>query len=91
MVLPTEAMEHLQQHLGWIKGKRKEKAWLVIWFATVWNIWTARNRKVFQDEVINVEKILDNIKFSSWKWLKGRKNGFHASLYDWSLEPMLCL
>lgn len=73
------------------KEKRKEKSWLVIWFATIWNIWCARNRKVFQENVIIVDEVLENIKFLSWKWLKGRKKDFQATLYDWSIEPKLCL
>ena len=46
-VFPMDAFCHLQQHLGWVHGKRKKKVWLVVWFATVWNIWVTRNRKVF--------------------------------------------
>ena len=77
--------------MGWLKGKRKKKVWLVIWFATVWNVWIARNKKVFQGEAINVTKIVENIKFLSWKWLKGRHKGFHSTLYDWSVQPMFSM
>ena len=56
---------HLQQHFGCLKGNRRKKMWLVIWFAIIWNIWITRNKKIFQDEEIHVEKVVENVMFSS--------------------------
>lgn len=36
-VFPNDVVGHLQQHIGWIKGKWRKKIWLAIWLST-WTI-----------------------------------------------------
>lgn len=57
----------------------------------VWTIWQQRNNVVFYSGSINSEKVLDLIKFRSWKWLRWKKKEFYCSFYDWKSNPSICL
>lgn len=90
-VLPHNAFDHLRQHVGLGYSKKRSMVWQVIWFAVVWIIWKSRNKKIFEGVQINLEKIHEDIIFTSWKWLRGRHKGFTHTLYDWSQQPMFCI
>jgi hypothetical protein len=42
----------------------------VIWFACVWNIWKERNNRVFNNNTSDPNTISDNVKLTSFLWLK---------------------
>jgi len=45
-------------------GKLKRGA--DIWHATVWVIWIARNDRIFNNKVLEVDDIVEQIKVLSW-------------------------
>ncbi|MCI84537.1 hypothetical protein A2U01_0105815, partial [Trifolium medium] len=40
--------DHFVQHGGWIEGKKWKKNKYLVWLATVWTLWAARNKVVFE-------------------------------------------
>ncbi|XP_076893436.1 uncharacterized protein LOC143545418 [Bidens hawaiensis] len=63
-----------------IDGKSRNVVYAIILSTCCW-IWKARNAKVFRSENIGAEKILDNIKISSFTWLKHRAK---MATVEWS-------
>jgi len=44
----------------------------MIWQATMWVIWKARNDRFFNNVVKGVEELVDEIQVLSWRWAMGR-------------------
>jgi hypothetical protein len=54
------------------KGKRK--GLVMLWSAVVWSIWRHRNWLIFENGVVDLAGLVENIKTTSWKWWIGRSN-----------------
>jgi hypothetical protein len=63
----------------------------LIWCATIWVLWRARNDCVFNAGVVNSLVIIDNIKLLSWQWFIGRLATTPCLLYEWQWSPIDCL
>lgn len=77
---------------GFFRGKKLKKVRYLMWCAVVWNIWSLRNKIIFQGGVASCSYILTQIKVSSWGWFiyrEGRHTGLSFS--DWCICPMDCL
>ena len=58
---------------GWssfIVKSCSKRAWMTLFFATVWTIWECRNRKVFQDKEAIPSLAVDLILFRVAWWFK---------------------
>lgn len=62
LVMPIEGKNHFIQHRGMVRGKVLKQNWLILWFATVWSIWTSRNGKIFNQESQDAAQNLEMIK-----------------------------
>lgn len=87
MTLPDDPKLHFKNHLGLVRGKKLKRIWMVPWFATVWSIWLARNKGIFQLEGFDLLNVLDQIKIRSWHWTK-IKIGGNFSFSDWCFCPV---
>jgi hypothetical protein len=63
----------------------------LIWHATVWRIWRSRNNIIFSHGVIDLEKVVDEIKLLSWRWGLSRHKIPVCLFYEWCWDPGLCL
>nr|XP_043630079.1 uncharacterized protein LOC122601381 [Erigeron canadensis] len=72
----------LEEHLG--LGKKHKKIFKGILYVTCWYLWRARNRRRFNDETIRVEKVFQEIKATSYFWLRNRMKKCTVSLKDWN-------
>jgi hypothetical protein len=50
------------------RNAKIRRGFVLIWHASLWAIWGARNRALFADGLFSPLEIVDNIKVSSWKW-----------------------
>lgn len=57
------------QQLG---GRKLKRMKFMIWIATVWALWNARNRKIFQGVECNINNIVTHVKMISWGWFSAR-------------------
>jgi hypothetical protein len=44
---------------------------VMIWKAVIWMVWRQRNMKIFEIEVLDLARLLDDVKKTSWKWWLG--------------------
>ncbi|WJX12391.1 hypothetical protein P8452_02899 [Trifolium repens] len=71
---------------------KKDRAGIcLIWCAYVWVLWKARNENVFNNTIINLDVVVEQIKVLSWQWFIGRVAKGPCLLYEWIWSPMDCM
>jgi hypothetical protein len=54
---------------GSARNEKIHNDFLMIWHATLWSLWKARNSSIFAGDSFIPKVIIDEIKVSSWKWI----------------------
>jgi hypothetical protein len=60
--------------------------WLVVGL-----FWKERNNRVFSNQGVSTNVLLDKVKTFAWWWLKTRQNNFNFALSCWWVHPLACL
>jgi hypothetical protein len=76
---------------GVARNARVWKGYLMIWHASLWTIWKARNRAIFASETFLPLEILEEIKVMSWKCCLARLKVAPCMFYEWTWDPGDCL
>jgi hypothetical protein len=76
---------------GAAKNKKTRNGFLLIWHATIWTIWRARNNVIFANGVFNPKEMVDEVKVLSWKWSLVRLKVTPCLFYEWSWDPGDCM
>jgi hypothetical protein len=63
----------------------------LIWHATIWVIWCARNDRIFNDKVSDVLELVEEVKVLSWRWYLSRSKSPVCLFYEWCWNPLACL
>lgn len=83
--------EVLENH-NKIPLKIDKKLSQVFWHCTIWNLWRARNERIFKDVILTQWQILERIKICRWDWLKSKNElRNYNQLCAWIQEPVSCL
>jgi len=72
-------------------NKRIRNGYRLIWHAAVWSIWWARNDRIFNNSLSNVEELVEAIKVLSWRWTLTRVKVPACLFYEWCWNPRDCL
>ncbi|MCH83728.1 putative non-LTR retroelement reverse transcriptase, partial [Trifolium medium] len=64
---------------------------IMICNSVVWTLWRCRNSILFDNGRGTVADLVEAIKVSTWKWWMSRATTSHCLLYEWCVEPRLCL
>ncbi|CAI8599314.1 unnamed protein product [Vicia faba] len=76
--LHSKALENFQQFEGLSRsGMKQAEKFHIVWFACIWVLWNGHNEKVFRDKQRRLEQMTEEIKITSWKWLKCKLKGFN--------------
>ncbi|MCI50500.1 hypothetical protein A2U01_0071744, partial [Trifolium medium] len=54
----------------------------------MWVVWKRRNDSVFNNVIVTVEEIVEQIKVVSWQWFIGRMAKGPCLLYEWKWSPI---
>lgn len=73
------------------KWPRKRTVVGTILSCLLWNIWRARNDRIFKDLWISYTKVADNIISLSFLWYNHRSSNGYGSWVDWCCSPFLHL
>lgn len=76
---------------GEFLNKKLRRGGRLIWHAAIWSIWKARNDRIFNNVVTDVEELLESVKVLSWRWFLGRLNSYACLFYEWNWNPKDCL
>ncbi|CAJ2631177.1 unnamed protein product [Trifolium pratense] len=87
-----EVWSHFNSFGALVKNNKNAKGRHLIWLATTWSLWRARNNTMFRGVVANVSVIVDQIIFITWFWFIGRiGNNSCYKFSDWCIDPLACL
>ncbi|PNY15940.1 ribonuclease H [Trifolium pratense] len=70
--LPHNLFSILNKLQGSALKKLMKKGLTMNWTTVVWAIWKMRNAVIFDNGVAEAAKVVDEVKFWSWKWWLGR-------------------
>ncbi|GAU17401.1 hypothetical protein TSUD_232770 [Trifolium subterraneum] len=73
------------------RNVKARKGFLMIWHATLWSLWKARNGAIFANGSFIPKVIVDEIKVMSWKWSLARLKVSPCLFYEWTWDPGDCL
>lgn len=90
-IIPPNLFIHWEcwNDAGANKNIRKGRG--LIWLATIWVLWNARNDKIFNGVNYGVDSILDTVKVLSWRWAMARLKAPICLYYEWCWDPIECL
>ncbi|RHN70410.1 hypothetical protein MtrunA17_Chr3g0135241 [Medicago truncatula] len=77
----------------WCGGERKKsirRGLRLIWHATIWVLWKARNDKIFNNRNLVVD-IVEDIKVVTWWWSLEIMAMSPCMFYEWCWNPRDCL
>jgi len=72
-------------------NNRLRKGYRMIWHAAVWSIWRARNDRIFNYTIAEVEEIVEAVKVLSWRWTLSHLKVSACLFYEWCWNPKECL
>jgi len=72
-------------------GRRVRLGLLLVWHAVIWTIWASRNDLIFAGGALREEPVVDRVKLLAWKWFQTKCSASPCSLYEWEVQPVLCL
>jgi hypothetical protein len=73
------------------RNSKIQKGFVLIWHASLWAIWKARNGAIFANGSFTPSEIVENIKVLSWKWSMSRLKLTPCLFYEWTSDPKDCL
>lgn len=73
------------------RNKNASKGMGLIWLATIWSLWKARNNKVFNDVNCEVDAIVEEVEVLAWKWVLGRMRIPVCMFFEWIWNSQWCL
>jgi hypothetical protein len=91
IVIPHSISSLFEVFRGIARNAKIQKGFLMIWHATLWSIWKARNKAIFSTGSFLPNVIVDDIKVLSWKWSLGRLRISPCLFYEWLWDPGACL
>jgi len=83
-VLPQAPKEHFLQHSYCCMEGVIQNRWQTLWVALTWRIWHYRNRLVFSNEEFDGQKVLEEVVFFCWLWLKNMEKDFEIPFHVWT-------
>jgi hypothetical protein len=71
IVIPPSVLSLFEVLRGSVRNAKIRKDFVMIWHATSWSIWKARNNAIFSADTFTPNVIVEDIKVLSWKWSLG--------------------
>jgi len=90
-IVPHNLFSHVECWMGEARGKALRKGFWLVWHATIWVIWCARNDKVFNNITKGGEELVEEVKVLSWTWNLHRLKTSSCMFYEWCWDPGSCL
>lgn len=69
---PPNLFVHFEVWSVGTRNKNVKKGLRLIWLATIWVLWKARNDKIFKGTNFEVDEMIEAIKVLTWRWMLSR-------------------
>jgi hypothetical protein len=63
----------------------------MIWCSVIWTVWNHRNRRIFDNGVVDGVALLFDVKVASWKWWMSSGKFPPCLFYEWVADPVLAM
>jgi hypothetical protein len=90
VVIPPNLFMLFEVFRNSAKNIKARQGFLMIWHATLWSIWKARNNTIFANGSFNSKDVVEDIKVLSWKWSLARLKVMPCLFYEWTWDPGEC-
>ncbi|KAL8501243.1 hypothetical protein ACS0TY_020699 [Phlomoides rotata] len=81
--------EHCLQHAFLLPGDGKGSSGLSLWIGVIWNLWNFCNDIVFNNGILNIDRVIGNVKISLWTWMKAKGLiDFDCNFSSWLGDPL---
>jgi hypothetical protein len=90
-IIPPSIGSLFEMFRGAARNAKVRSGFLLIWHATLWTIWKARNSAIFASGFFSPRVIVEDIKVLSWKWSLYRLKTAPCMYYEWIWDPGDCL
>ncbi|MCI03235.1 hypothetical protein A2U01_0024271, partial [Trifolium medium] len=90
IVIPPTLFSLFEVLRGMASNKKIRMGYLLIWHATLWCLWKARNNTIFANGSMDSKDIVEEIKVLSWKWSLVRLKSSPCMFYEWTWDPGDC-
>jgi hypothetical protein len=73
-------------------GRNKEirEGLILVWNSVLWVVWKSRNACIFNNSVVSVEDMVEQVQLLSWRWVLNRKAKSPCMFYEWKQSPLDC-
>jgi hypothetical protein len=84
IVIPPSISSLFELVKGPARNGKIRRGFLLIWHASLWYIWKARNSAIFASGILSPRVIVEEIKKLSWKWSLARIKMVPCLFYEWT-------
>jgi len=88
-LIPHNLFVHLECWSGEARGKKMRKGFWLVWHVIIRVIWKARNARIFENHSKDVEKMVEEIKELSWRWVLTRLKVSPCLFYEWNWDLVI--
>ncbi|GLT95185.1 hypothetical protein SLE2022_128810 [Rubroshorea leprosula] len=66
---------------------RNQKGWQVIWYATIWVLWSTQNLRIFEAKQVSTDEVFHMVQYNSYCWASRNQKGWQVIWYAtiWAL------
>jgi hypothetical protein len=90
-LIPHNLFAHFECWYHEVKSRKVRRGFCLIWLAFIWVIWKRRNEAIFDNGVVEIEVLVDNIKVLAWYWSMSKLKIATCLYYEWFWNPRDCL
>lgn len=90
LVMPPNLFIHWAGWNGVESRKRLKRVLRLVWHATIWGLWKARNERIFSNGNGSIGDLVEEVKVLSWRWAMHRLQLYPCLLYEWFWNPTEC-
>jgi hypothetical protein len=88
-LIPHNLFAHFECWYYEATSRRIRRGFCLIWLASIWVIWKRMNEVIFNNGVVEIEDLVENIKVLAWYWSICKLKIATCLYYKWCWNPRI--